>query len=396
MKTYLTKVTLVLPEAIIADGAILVEDDRIVAICPTATPAARELDGGGAWCLPGLVDVHGDAIEKEVQPRPSVLMPMAIGVLTADRACVGAGVLTPFHSVSFSGSEFGLRQDANAAQLARTVKRLKVGTDAKIHVRYEVTEPSCVPLIEALIADGTADMLSFMDHSPGQGQFRTYAAYAAYMQGTYKLDEAAVAALVQMKTDGQAGASERISHLATLAKARGLALASHDDDSPERVHALRALGVTLCEFPMNLPTATAATAAGSCTILGAPNLVRGGSQNGNLKALEAVRAGAAGCLCSDYHPPSLLQAIFMLPDVADIDLPAAVRLATKAPAEATGLFDRGALIPGRRADLITVHRHHEPGHASVCQVELAILAGRVVLDARGARRKALESEVACG
>lgn len=378
MSIRLVNAHLILADREVADGDLLVEDGRIAAIC-VGGAGARELDCGGGLLLPGLVDLHCDALEKEVEPRPRALFPLDLAVAQADRRNAACGITTPFHAISFSGAEWGVRNDRLAADLARTVRGQRNLTDARVHLRYEVTEPACEPLIAGLIDAGVCDLLSFMDHTPGRGQFRTFESYSAYFRGAYHRSDADVQAMVAAKQAQQAGAPARIAALAARAAARGIALATHDDDSPEFVAAAASLGVAMSEFPINLPTAAAARAQGIATILGAPNIVRGGSQSGNMRALDAVLAGSCDCLCSDYHPPSLLAAALALPALSDLDLPRAVALVSANPARAAGLADRGAIAPGLRADLALVRRH-----GSLALVESTLVAGRLVFSTRDA------------
>jgi alpha-D-ribose 1-methylphosphonate 5-triphosphate diphosphatase len=378
MDIRLVNAHLILPDREVADGDLLVADGRIAAIC-AGGGGARELDCGGALLLPGLVDLHCDALEKEVEPRPKALFPLDLAVAQADRRSALCGITTPFHAISFSGSEWGVRNDRLAGELARTVQRQRGLTDARVHLRYEVTEPACEPIIAGLIDEGACDLLSFMDHTPGRGQFRTFESYSAYFRGAHHASEDEVVRMVAAKQAQQAGAPARIAALAARAGARGIALATHDDDSPEFVAAAASIGVAMSEFPINLPTTAAAHARGIATILGAPNIVRGGSQSGNMRALDAVLAGTCDCLCADYHPPSMLAAALALPELAGLSLAQAVAMVSAAPARAAGLRDRGALVTGLRADLALVRRH-----GTLALVELTMVAGRVVCDTRAA------------
>ena len=374
--TLLTHARIVLPDQVIEDGALLLDDGLIVAIDPINSGTAHEVDLAGAWLMPGLIDLHGDAFEKEVEPRPKVGFPLPFAAAQIDRRCALAGVTTPFHSLSFAGREFGVRNDRMAAECIRVLRNWRGLVDHRIHVRYEITVESSAPLVAALINEGLADLVSFMDHTPGQGQFRTEAAFAAYYQGAYTFTQTEVEELIAGKRLGQATAAERVRTLASLARDHGIALASHDDDSAEHIRAMAALGVHISEFPIDLATAQAAKDMGICTIFGAPNVVRGGSQSGNMRALDAILAGTCGALCSDFHPPALVQAVLMLPELAGISMSASVALATARPAAAVGLDDRGRIVPGLRADLIAVR--WEQG---VAQVERSWVAGRQVLEA---------------
>lgn len=373
MRLHLVHADLVLPDTIIRDGSILIEDGLITAINPLS-PQATSVDLGGRLLLPGLIDLHCDALEKEAEPRPRCLLPVDLAVMQSDRRNAACGITTPFHAISFSGSEWGVRDDTFASTLARAVAQRRGLIDNRLHLRYEVTEPSSESHIRTLIDEGIVSLLSFMDHTPGRGQFRTFESYQAYFQGAYNASTETIVALVEDKRRMQSSAPERIQALASLASRHDVQLATHDDDSPEFVAACQPLGIKISEFPINLATAQAAVDGGVATIFGAPNVLRGGSQSGNMRALDAILQGVCTCLCSDYHPPSLLAAAFALPAISELSLSGAVRLVSLQAAIAAGLTDRGALQIGMRADLIavsTVHRHPE--------VELTISHGRPVL-----------------
>ncbi len=385
MRTLLVNARIILPDQVVDDGSVLVEDDRIAAVCPDGADAPT-IDLDGAWLLPGLVDLHCDALEKEVEPRPKVLFPLPFAVAQADRRNAVAGITTPFHAISFSGSEWGVRNDRLAADLARAVHAHQGLIDNRVHLRYEVTEPAAEPVLRELVTAGDADLLSFMDHTPGRGQFRTFAAYRDYFSSAYAAKDVEIEQIVALKRERQPSAHERVAALATLARMHRVALASHDDDSPEFVETARRIGVAMSEFPINLATAQAAHAHGIATIFGAPNVIRGVSQSGNMRALDAIQAGVCACLCSDYHPPSLLHAAFLLPQLAGLTLPQAIRLVTANPAAAAGLADRGTIAAGVRADLIAVR-----SMAQGCAVELVLCAGRTVLRTAAQRIPALVS-----
>lgn len=375
MRRYITHIDIIIHDEWIRDGSLLIEDGIIAALCPSVSSDTPELDGGGALCLPGLVDLHCDALEKEVEPRPRVAFKHSFALENSDRRNVHAGITTVYHAVSFAGGEWGVRDPRIAGAVAQTVRSFRGLVDHRVHLRYEVTDGGGEEAVTATMLAGAADLLSFMDHSPGQGQFRDLAAYVAYMTRTYHTSEAEAVRFGEGKVEARRSAPERMARLADLARTRRIALASHDDDTPDKVADMAALGVTISEFPIGLDAAHAAQRAGMVTLFGAPNVVRGGSASGNVRAIDVIRAGACTGLCSDYHPPSLLAAVLMLPQHADLTLPQAVRLATSAPARAAGLTDRGAIAVGQRADLVLAR--HE---ADSPRVEAVMVAGRLVLD----------------
>lgn len=357
--TYLTHATLVLPDRVLHDSALLLDDGRIAAIepAPGAVPAhAAVVDLHDHTVMPGLVDVHCDAIEKEVEPRASVLFPLDFAVAQVDRRNAAAGITTPYHALSFAGNQFGVRNVDIAATVARTVAAYRQHSlvDNRIHCRYEVTDASAVPVLEALMAEGVVDLLSVMDHSPGQGQFKTLDAYLAYMMGNHGMSRDAAADAARQKAAALEGAHERVNRLVAAAHALGIPTASHDDDSPQRIAAMHALGVRMSEFPINLETAQAACARALPAILGAPNVLRGKSQSGSMRAIDAIRAGAGTILCSDYQPSTLIAAAYAAGRQAGLPLDQALALVTAHPADACQLADRGRLAPGLRADVIAV------------------------------------------
>jgi len=375
----IANVRAVLPDRILDPGWVLVEDGFIVAA--GSGPARNNtrsstLDGGGAYLLPGLVDIHCDAVEKEIQPRPGVLFPVELACREMERKFAAGGIVTIFHSISFSVGE-GVRSNELAADIARHIAGMNRGPHLirnLVHLRYEISNADGLGLIKTLVNEGVGNLVSLMDHTPGQGQYRTVEEYCRYARKTYHLSEQECAELAARKIMDRARVGlEGVRSLAGLARHRGIRLASHDDDTLEKVEEMQRLGVTVAEFPVNLATAQHARFLGMHVCVGAPNLLRGRSHENNLSAQEALRQGVADILCSDYHPPSFLQAVFKL--AADgFGLPAAVRLATLNPASATGLSaDLGSIEAGKRADLIVV---------TIMQgrpVVLAVLVGGLVV-----------------
>ncbi len=365
--TYITRARVVLPDTVLENSAVLIEDGLIAAIEPAGSHRAQVVDLQGQWLMPGLVDLHCDAIEKETEPRASVLFPLDFALAQVDRRNAMSGITTPYHALSFSNKEWGVRNNETAAELARAIHALgKQGlVDNRVHLRYEITDPKALPLIEALIDAGAVDMVSVMDHSPGQGQFKSLESYLQYMMGNHGMDRAQAEQAAQIKLDGAQGAVERVERLIAHARRAGVATASHDDDSVQRIDALRKLGVAISEFPINLDTAKAAASCGLATILGAPNVLRGGSQSGSMRAIDGIRAGVTRCLCSDYQPSTLMAAVFTVLEQSDLTMPQAAALVTCNPAQAAGLADRGRIQVGLRADLTAVGRQGrlpQPSH----------------------------------
>ncbi|MBO1012931.1 alpha-D-ribose 1-methylphosphonate 5-triphosphate diphosphatase [Achromobacter sp. SD115] len=354
--TYLTHARVVLQDRVLEDSAVLIDDGRIVAIEPAGARADREIDLCGQTLLPGLIDLHCDAIEKEAEPRSRVLFPLDFAVAQVDRRNAAAGITTPYHALSFANSEWGVRNNQTAAEVVRTVRAFRQHSlvDNRVHCRYEVTDATSVEVLRALMDEGAVDLLSVMDHSPGQGQFKTLESYLQYMMGNHAMSREQAEEAAQAKTRAKDGAVTRVEALLSHAQGLGIPTASHDDDSIQRIATMRNLGVAMSEFPITLDTARAAVSCGLPTILGAPNVLRGQSQSGSMRAIDAIRAGVASCLCSDYQPSALIAAAFTVAAQTDLTLPQAIGLVTLNPAQACGLSDRGRIAPGQRADLVAV------------------------------------------
>ena len=375
----LTHARVVFANEVRDDVAILIDNGIIAAIDPQAAGNTRALDLSGHLLVPGLIDLHCDALEKEVEPRPGVHFPLDFACAQADKRNAVAGITTVFHALSFANHELGVRNNAFAAEIARAVHAWQTHAlvDNRVHVRYEVTDETAPPLLTELLQQRHASLLSFMDHSPGQGQFQEVAAYRAYLASTYKTSDAEFETLLADKQAAAAGTMGRMNTLAALARQQGISIASHDDDSIEKVGALASLGAVISEFPTNLATAQAARAQGMATLFGAPNILRGKSQSGNMRALDAVLEGVADCLCGDYSAAALLPSVLRLPELAGIGLANAIALVTRNPARAARLTDRGEIAVGKRADLVAVK--HLGG---LPQADRVWVAGVAALSAR--------------
>jgi len=350
---HLENARIVTPEGV-RRGALTIGDGRIVALDADAPRGAVRLDLGGDLLLPGLIDLHGDAIEKEVEPRPNAFFPLPVALDAIDRRMAAAGVTTAFHGISFAEGELGVRDVAFAETLARALHGFSGAVDHRVHVRYELTDAGSEARVTRLIEEGVASLLSFMDHTPGQGQFRDAAAYGAYLSRVYGAAEGDIAGKISAKQAEAGNLAARVRRLADHARPRGVALAGHDDEGAERIAFMADVGAGVSEFPLDLATAQAARAAGLLTLFGAPNVLRGRSQSGALSAREAIAAGVAGALCSDYAPQAMLPALGVLTGEMGLGWAEAAHLMAGAPARAAGLADRGEIGLGKRADLIRV------------------------------------------
>lgn len=339
-------------------------------------------DATGAWVAPGIIDIHADYIEHMAAPRPTALMDFSVSLREAERELLGHGITTMFHSLSFYGNpDFGtnpVRAPENSLRLIDLISRSHHREHLirhRFHARYEIDNLTMVGELERLIDQGQVHLVSFMDHSPGQGQYRDLAMYKHIMKGYRRIGEENFDQFVSEIQNRDKVPFETLKRVADLARAKGLAVASHDDDTVEKLDVVQALGSTISEFPITLEVALEARRRGLNTVAGAPNVLLGGSHSGNLSAAEAIQAGAIDVLCSDYYPASLLHAVFLLHRTKGLPLAEAFRLVTLNPARAVGLADRlGSLEPGKTADLLVV-RTLEDGFPYVSR---ALVDGQVL------------------
>lgn len=342
----------VTPTAVV-EGAVRIEGDRIVGVGDVDRRADDVIDARGRLVMPGLVDLHGDDIESQLHPRSGARMDTHMALAAADRANVAAGITTKFHAISFEIDPDENRSPELGAEITAAVDDADdLLADHRIHARCEVTQEVCVDAVEELLAAGDATLVSVMSHVPGKGQFGDEEAFLDYYRRSqnHSLDEAremiAERGSLELET-----IRDRVTRVVEAATDRGVPTASHDDDDVTEVERLHDLGVDVSEYPITLDTAERAHELGMTVTMGAPNLVRGESQWGNLRTADAVDAGVVDALVADYHPPSLLAATFV--DTGE-PLPTRVARVTANPADAVGLDDRGRVEPGARADLVVV------------------------------------------
>lgn len=360
----------VTPETVI-DGGVRIDGERIAAVGDVDADADTVIDADGRLVLPGLVDIHGDDIEGHLHPRSGARMDTAMALASADRANAAAGITTKFHAISFELDESENRSPALAADLTEAITTAEdLLADHRLHARCEVTQPECVDGVLTVLDNGDADLVSVMSHIPGKGQFRNIESFREYYEESANHTVEEAEEMIEKRCDvPMATIRERVDEVLAHAHEAGIVTASHDDEDPEEVRRLADAGVDITEYPITLDTAERAAEAGMTTAMGAPNLVRGGSQWGNLATAEGIEAGVVDTLVADYHPPSMLASVFV--DTGD-PLPERVRRVSATPADVIGASDRGRIEAGKRADLIVVDREPAP------TVTTALVAGRPV------------------
>ncbi|PVV06020.1 MAG: alpha-D-ribose 1-methylphosphonate 5-triphosphate diphosphatase, partial [gamma proteobacterium symbiont of Ctena orbiculata] len=267
MKTCLTHARVVMADEVLNDASVLIEDGVISAIDPESARDCEVIDLQGKWLMPGMIDLHCDALEKEVEPRPNVHFPLTFACAQADKRNAAAGITTVYHALSFAHDELGVRNNHFAAQIARAVHAWHPHglVDNRVHCRYEITDETGLPILKELLDERSMHLISMMDHTPGQGQFKDMAAYRDYLTRTYKKTADEVEVIVERKVEAASGAYARMYELVVAAHAAGISVASHDDDSVERVATMSGIGADISEFPISLEAARAARQAGMST-----------------------------------------------------------------------------------------------------------------------------------
>jgi alpha-D-ribose 1-methylphosphonate 5-triphosphate diphosphatase len=321
---------------------------------------AEKVDASGCYVLPGLIDLHGDAFEKAIQPRKNVMIQVPLALRSLQSYLLSGGITTMFHAISFTG-EPGIRSNESGYAIAEEIVRLRESSDAllrhHIHIRYELVNSIGVTGITRMIDNGWVDLVSVMDHTPQYGKYKTLDEYRYYVEKTYQLTgEAREAFIEEQRAKRDAIDHEATKRLMEHAIGCGITLCSHDDDTPVKLDEMKANGVAISEFPLNVQTAAHAIQNGMFAVVGGPNVLRGLSHENNLSARHALKEGLANIICSDYYPYSMLAAVFALIDEG-LNVPQAVAYASLNPARAIGWEDKlGSLETGKQADLLLVRK----------------------------------------
>ncbi len=358
-ETVFTGARLVLADEVVA-GTLAIENGRITSIDQGSARYPAAIDLEGAHLVPGLVDVHTDNLERHFQPRAGVLWDKVAAAIAHDGQVAAAGITTVFDSLTVGAAQ---GWDTRAEMIEPMIEGLEYARDHAmlrvehlLHLRCEITHPDIVSIFEHHSRSPLTAMMSVMDHAPGDRQSPDVEIYRQRYQKNPHLSPEQVDAHIQgLIEDSKRYGPPNRARLAQLARVRGIPLATHDDARAEHIEEAVALGACLTEFPTTMEAAEAARGRGLPTLMGSPNLIRGGSHSGNVAAADLARAGLLDMLASDYIPASLLQAAFKLTgESLGFTVPAAVAMVTSVPARAVGLVDRGRLEVGARADLVEV------------------------------------------
>lgn len=359
----------------VVHGTVDIRGRDIADVQPGRSMLPRAEDWDGDYLLPGLVELHTDNLEKHLEPRPGVRWPAMSALLTHDAQISAAGITTVLDAMGVGDFDarsvraMGLKDIAAALAQARTQGLLRA--EHLLHMRCELACDNMLEVVEPFLADPTVRLVSLMDHTPGQRQWMDIERFRTYTQRNQRWSDDYLAEVVRERQDMQArNAGRNRDGLLARCRARAIPLASHDDTVVEHIHQAVDAGISISEFPTTIDAARAARAHGLAIVMGAPNLVRGGSHSGNVSALDLARLDLLDCLSSDYVPHALLHGAFLLRDEAGWNLPRAVASVTRAPARMVGLEDRGEIAPGQRADLLRVRETQAVGATGVVPVPL--------------------------
>lgn len=314
------------------------------------------VDASGLYVLPGIIDLHGDAFERQIMPRPGVHFDLQLALADTDRQLVSNGISTAYHGVTYSW-EPGLRSRVSLLSIMDAMAEAAqfLACDTRLHLRHETFNLDAETEILDWLAAGKIDLLAFNDHTPDILRKLSQPNDAMIVLQRSGLGLSALSELAASISARSAEVSPSVARLAAAAVAAGVPQASHDDSSPEARQWFQEMGCGISEFPKTRETAALARKLNNHVVFGAPNVVRGGShQSNSVSAAEMAKDGLCTILTSDYYYPSMLPAAFRLSNDGVCSLPEAWAMVSSNPADAAGLKDRGSLSPGMRADILLV------------------------------------------
>lgn len=348
---------------ILEDYAVVINGDTIEKLLPMNEVSTENYDNvinaKGGYVSAGFIDIHSDYIEGIIAPRPTTIMDFNIGIKESERILSSHGITTMFHSLSIYKEDlFGhkpVRQPDNVNKLIHAIHRThseKHLIRHRMHARFELDSVEMMDKIKEHIEENRIHLLSFMDHTPGQGQYRDIEKYRHTMKGYKDLSDDEINAQIAVKKELSRLSVEEMETMSELARSKGIAIASHDDDATEKIDFNESLNTSISEFPITMEVAKYAHSKGMYTLAGAPNIMLGGSHSGNLNAQDAIMEGCISILCSDYYPAAMLHSVFKLNRKANYPLTEGFKLITLNPAKAVQMDDEiGSIEAGKKADL---------------------------------------------
>ncbi|TBR42526.1 alpha-D-ribose 1-methylphosphonate 5-triphosphate diphosphatase [Marinomonas agarivorans] len=364
----LTNANIVLANEVIK-GSLLVEDGKIQRIDQGKVSLPAAIDCHAGYITAGMIELHTDNMEKHFTPRPGVAWPAIPAFKVHDAQMVSAGITSVFDAISIGDVIEGSERVKNLTRMVEAIHesttRELTRADHFLHLRCEVSHKDTLENFHTLLAQTPVHLVSVMDHSPGQRQFAKLDKYREYYQGKYKLSASELEDFIQRQTEASALYSDPFRQaICSTCNEQSIPLASHDDATQDHVEESYAYNMAIAEFPTTFTAANAAHQKGMQVLMGAPNVVRGGSHSGNIAAHELAAEGVLDILSSDYYPASLLDSAFKIAQLESnsYDIPQAIALVTSNPAQAVGLNDRGKIASGYAADLVLSHPQEDHVH----------------------------------
>ncbi|MEP1521162.1 alpha-D-ribose 1-methylphosphonate 5-triphosphate diphosphatase [Ascidiaceihabitans sp.] len=354
----LANARLVMPDQVLT-GSITIEKGVITDIAEGDERPSGCVDCAGDFVMPGLVELHTDNLERHMEPRPEVDWPHLPALIAHDAELASVGITTVFDALRAGSIHSG---KGRYIDYARAVADELLAARAKgvfkishfLHLRAEICSETLLEELARFTPDDRVGIVSLMDHTPGQRQFRDLTALRTYIAKKRGMDDNDFAEHVANLKRLQSKFGDKHEKGAVLEANRlGAVLASHDDTTRDHVIASQENGVGFAEFPTTREAAQACRDRGIAVMMGAPNVIRGGSHSGNVAAMELAEADLLDILSSDYVPGGLLLSAFRIADVWG-DLSRAIATVTRTPALAAGLPDRGSLQTGLRGDVLRV------------------------------------------
>lgn len=366
MKYCISNGKIITPEKVI-NGNVYIENGKILKIeegyNKVLNDQYKNIDAEGKWVMPGIIDCHSDAVELALQPRPTSLFSIDVAFTELEKKLMASGITTMYHSLATSKAMY---LEDKAQKYCRTPKGVDELSDYiyskkdtslinhKLHIRYEIDNIGGTEQIKRLIDEKKIDQLSIMDHTPGQGQFRNLEKYKKVVAAYRECDDKEAEEAIREAMQREKMSTEEIKDMVNYARKNNIAVASHDDDIKEKIDLIAPWDVKISEFPINLEVAKYAKEKGMFTVMGAPNILLGGSHSGNLSAETAINNGVVDILCSDYYPSSILYSIFYMYNKGK-KIEDMVKLATINPAKALNIDNvTGSIEEGKNADILIV------------------------------------------
>lgn len=347
---------------------ILIKNDLIAKIAPHGeiikSGFEKIVDARGGFVAPGFIDIHSDYIESMASPRPSTMIDFNLSMRETEKILVNHGITTMFHSLSlWKTDEFShkpIRSIENVNKFAEVIQNTQNKKHLirhRFHARLEIDNIDAVESLKNYIAQDKVHLISFMDHTPGQGQYRNIEIYKKTLRGYKDFTDCEIDSVMEHHGNKEKLTVCMLKELSELANEKHIPIASHDDDSVEKLALIQSLGATISEFPITLEIARKAKKKGLLTVAGAPNILLGGSHTGNLSAAEAIANGTIDILCSDYYPAAMLHSIFILHKKYKEDLNRMFNLVTINPARAVKMdHDIGSIKENKKADILIIEK----------------------------------------